>query len=181
MASSTDTAGEAVANGGVFPPFDPTTFPSQLLWLAISLGVLYYVMLRVIVPRFHGIVETREVTVARDLDAADAEYATAPVTGGDGDGEIGPGRGDDDPKWTGRRGVAVLGERGPFGGEAFLFAHVAGIAHATPRSYWTSISRNRTSRTRTGWAAALTRINSSSRRRCMPAEPRRSSSRNSRR
>ncbi|MGP9820143.1 F0F1 ATP synthase subunit B family protein [Salinarimonas sp. NSM] len=81
MASPTEAAGEAVAHGGgAFPPFETSTFPSQLLWLAIAFGLLYYVMNRVIVPRFHGIVETREVTVARDLDAAatakrDAEAA----------------------------------------------------------------------------------------------------------
>jgi len=81
MASPTQEAGVVVANGGsAFPPFEPSTFPSQLLWLAIAFGLLYYVMNRVIVPRFHGIVETREVTVARDLDAAagakrDAEAA----------------------------------------------------------------------------------------------------------
>ncbi|MGJ3264148.1 MAG: F0F1 ATP synthase subunit B' [Salinarimonas sp.] len=81
MASPTEVAGEAVANGGsAFPPFETSTFPSQLIWLAIAFGLLYYVMNRVIVPRFHGIVETRDVTVARDLDAAatakrDAETA----------------------------------------------------------------------------------------------------------
>lgn len=81
MASPTHGAEDAVAHGGsAFPPFEPSTFPSQLLWLAIAFGLLYYVMARVIVPRFHGVVETREVTVARDLDAAatakrDAEAA----------------------------------------------------------------------------------------------------------
>lgn len=65
MASPTPAGAEAV-----FPPFDVTTFPSQLLWLAISFGLLYYAIHRVIAPRFFGIVEAREVTVARDLDAA---------------------------------------------------------------------------------------------------------------
>lgn len=66
MASPTPVAGAEA----VFPPFDVTTFPSQLLWLAISFGLLYYAMHRVIAPRFFGIVEARETTVARDLDAA---------------------------------------------------------------------------------------------------------------
>lgn len=82
MASPTEAAGEAVANGGsAFPPFEPSTFPSQLLWLAIAFGLLYYVMNRVIVPRFHGVVETREVTVARDLDAAATARSDAEAAG----------------------------------------------------------------------------------------------------
>jgi F-type H+-transporting ATPase subunit b len=82
MASPTQEAGEVVATGGsAFPPFEPSTFPSQLLWLAIAFGLLYYVMSRVIVPRFHGIVETREVTVARDLDAAAAAKRDAESAG----------------------------------------------------------------------------------------------------
>ncbi len=61
---------EAAAQGGAFPPFQPETFLSQLIWLAITFGVLYTLMVRVIVPRLHGIVETRQVTIARDLDTA---------------------------------------------------------------------------------------------------------------
>ncbi|WP_029032218.1 hypothetical protein [Salinarimonas rosea] len=82
MASPTEAAGEAVAQGGgAFPPFETSTFPSQLLWLAIAFGLLYYVMNRVIVPRFHGIVETREVTVSRDLDAAATAKRDAQAAG----------------------------------------------------------------------------------------------------
>ncbi|GGK39292.1 F0F1 ATP synthase subunit B family protein [Salinarimonas ramus] len=82
MASPTHEAGDVVAHGGAaFPPFEPSTFPSQLLWLAIAFGLLYYVMNRVIVPRFHGVVETREVTVARDLDAAATAKRNAEAAG----------------------------------------------------------------------------------------------------
>lgn len=82
MASPTNGTADAVAHGGsAFPPFEPSTFPSQLLWLAIAFGILYYVMARVIVPRFHGVVETREVTVARDLDAAASAKSDAEAAG----------------------------------------------------------------------------------------------------
>ncbi len=55
----------------VFPPFDATTFASQLLWLAITFGVLYYLMARVAVPRIAGIIEDRRDRIASDLDMAD--------------------------------------------------------------------------------------------------------------
>lgn len=56
--------------GGVFPPFDSSTFPSQLLWLAITFGLFYLFMKRVIVPRMQGILETRSGRIAADLDQA---------------------------------------------------------------------------------------------------------------
>lgn len=58
---------------GVFPPFDPATFPSQLLWLAITFGALYVVMSRVALPRLGGILENRKTLIDADLAAADAD------------------------------------------------------------------------------------------------------------
>src|SRR5690606_37912518 len=58
------------AHEGGFPPFDPATFPSQLLWLAITFGLFYLFMKRVIVPRMQGILETRSGRIAADLDQA---------------------------------------------------------------------------------------------------------------
>lgn len=55
---------------GVFPPFDASTFPSQLLWLAITFGLFYLVMSKVIVPRIGSILETRHDRIAQDLDEA---------------------------------------------------------------------------------------------------------------
>jgi F-type H+-transporting ATPase subunit b len=72
---------------GAFPPFDPATFGPQLLWLAISFGLLYLFMSRVAVPRIGAIIEKRNNTVAGDLaqagrlkeetDAAIAAYEQA--------------------------------------------------------------------------------------------------------
>lgn len=56
--------------GGTFPPFDHETFASQLLWLAITFGVFYLLMSRVIVPRIGGILEHRRDRIAQDLDEA---------------------------------------------------------------------------------------------------------------
>ena len=37
--------------GGVFPPFDSSTYASQLLWLAITFVVFFVLMQKVIAPR----------------------------------------------------------------------------------------------------------------------------------
>ena len=60
------------AEHGVFPPFDPATFASQLLWLAITFGALYVLMSRVALPRIGGILEDRKARVDADLAAAEA-------------------------------------------------------------------------------------------------------------
>ena len=54
-----------------FPPFESTWFPSQLLWLAITFVVLYYIMAKVALPRIGGIIENRRDRIASDLDLAD--------------------------------------------------------------------------------------------------------------
>lgn len=59
-------------DSGVFPPFDPATFPSQLLWLAITFGALYLLMSRVALPRIGGILANRKAIIDADLAAADA-------------------------------------------------------------------------------------------------------------
>lgn len=72
-----DTNATTEAHGGehesgVFPPFDPATFPSQLLWLAITFGALYLLMSRIALPRIGGILENRKGIIDADLAAADA-------------------------------------------------------------------------------------------------------------
>lgn len=55
---------------GVFPPFDQSTFASQILWLAITFGIFYLIMSKIIVPRIGSILETRHDRIAQDLDEA---------------------------------------------------------------------------------------------------------------
>ena len=62
--------GAAESHGGGFPPFDSSTFASQLFWLALTFGFLYWFMSKVIVPRIGGILEMRQDRIAQDLDKA---------------------------------------------------------------------------------------------------------------
>lgn len=81
LAASAETAANG-AEGGAFPPFDSSTFASQLFWLALTFGFLYWFMSKVIVPRIGGILETRQDRIAQDIDRAhelksDADEAIA--------------------------------------------------------------------------------------------------------
>jgi F-type H+-transporting ATPase subunit b len=57
-------------HGGVFPPFDSSTYASQLLWLALTFGAFYLLLSRVIAPRITSILENRRDRIASDLAAA---------------------------------------------------------------------------------------------------------------
>lgn len=59
------------AAGGVFPPFDATYFPSQLLWLAITFIAFYFLMKNVALPRINGILADRKARLSGDLAAAE--------------------------------------------------------------------------------------------------------------
>ncbi len=57
---------------GAFPPFDSTTFASQLVWLAITFIVLYVLMAKVALPKIGGIIESRQKRIADDIAEAGA-------------------------------------------------------------------------------------------------------------
>lgn len=67
--AETVAAGHEEALG--FPPFDASSFGSQLLWLAISFGALYLLMSRVALPRVGEILEVRRDRIEGDLAEAD--------------------------------------------------------------------------------------------------------------
>ena len=84
----TETAGvpaEHKASG--FPPFDTTTFPSQLFWLAVTFAFLFTVLWRVAGPKINAAITNRrgvingaiaEAGKAREeAAAAQAGYETA--------------------------------------------------------------------------------------------------------
>jgi F-type H+-transporting ATPase subunit b len=65
----TETGADAHGSG-LFPPFDSSTYPSQILWLAITFGLFYLFLKRVVLPRIGGILEVRRDRIARDLEQA---------------------------------------------------------------------------------------------------------------
>lgn len=75
MAASVHTA-DAAASGG-FPPFDTTTYPSQLFWLVITFAILFVVLWRVAGPRIGGAIAARKGQVAGDLAQAEAHRKDA--------------------------------------------------------------------------------------------------------
>lgn len=54
-----------------FPPLNPEFFASQILWLALTFGVFYYVLSKTIVPRIAEMLENRRERIALDLEAAE--------------------------------------------------------------------------------------------------------------
>ncbi len=70
-----EEAGHGEGHSGGFPPFNPTNFASQLLWLAISFGALYFLMSRLTLPRIGRILEERHDRIAKDLAEASQRRA----------------------------------------------------------------------------------------------------------
>ena len=81
-AAGTEVPHEGGHEEGMVPPFDASTFPSQILWLAITFGLFYLFLKKVIMPRLGGILDVRENRIAQDIEQAnrmkgDADAAVA--------------------------------------------------------------------------------------------------------
>lgn len=77
-----DAGAHGAEAGGAFPPFDATTFGTQLSWFALTFLLLYLVVSRFVLPRVGSVLERRADAVKNDLDqaaqkSADAEEARA--------------------------------------------------------------------------------------------------------
>ena len=59
------------------PQFDPTWWPSQILWLALCFAVLYFFFSRSALPRLSGILESRRQRIESDMKAAEDFSAKA--------------------------------------------------------------------------------------------------------
>jgi F-type H+-transporting ATPase subunit b len=57
---------------GVSRPSTRRPIASQLLWLAITFGLFYLFMSKVVLPRIGGVLEVRRDRIAQDLDEAAA-------------------------------------------------------------------------------------------------------------
>src|SRR5258707_6691574 len=66
----TSTEVPAGGHGHSFPPFDKQTFPSQVLWLALTFVALYLLMSRIALPRIDSILERRRGRISGDLAEA---------------------------------------------------------------------------------------------------------------
>ena len=57
---------------GAFPPLDPNHFAPQIIWLAITFAMLYWLLSKVALPRIGEVIEERRDRIQRDIDAAEA-------------------------------------------------------------------------------------------------------------
>jgi F-type H+-transporting ATPase subunit b len=62
---------ESAGHAKVFPPLDPSTFAPQLVWLALTFGLLYLILKRVVLPRVGEVIEERGDRIKRDLAQAE--------------------------------------------------------------------------------------------------------------
>jgi F-type H+-transporting ATPase subunit b len=57
-------------HGGGFPPFDSSTFASQLVSLVIAFAALYLIVSRIALPRVSGVIDARQNAIDGDLTQA---------------------------------------------------------------------------------------------------------------
>jgi F-type H+-transporting ATPase subunit b len=79
--SMTGAEAPGAHGSATFPPFASNTFVSQLLWLAILFGLLYYLMDKVALPRIAAILHNRSVRLSGDLDEAQRMRTEAEAAG----------------------------------------------------------------------------------------------------
>ncbi|MFO1184314.1 MAG: F0F1 ATP synthase subunit B [Bauldia sp.] len=76
--TSAEHGGEAK---GAFPPFDPSHYASQLVWLAITFIAFYWLLKRLAIPRIAGILDNRKAKIEGDLAEARRAKAESEAAG----------------------------------------------------------------------------------------------------
>jgi F-type H+-transporting ATPase subunit b len=69
-AAGAHTEADGGHHGGGFPPFESSTFASQLVSLAIAFVALYLIVSRIALPRVGGVIEARQNKIEGDLAEA---------------------------------------------------------------------------------------------------------------
>ena len=69
-AEGTGAHTEAEGGNGGFPPFDSSTFASQLVSLVIAFVALYLIVSRIALPRVSSVIDARQAAIDGDLTAA---------------------------------------------------------------------------------------------------------------
>jgi F-type H+-transporting ATPase subunit b len=64
------TEADGGQHSGGFPPFDPSTFASQLVSLAIAFVALYLIVSRIALPRVGSVIDARHNVIEGDLAQA---------------------------------------------------------------------------------------------------------------
>ncbi|MGI3902168.1 MAG: hypothetical protein ACRYGP_15460 [Janthinobacterium lividum] len=74
-------ASDLATGPAVFPPFESSTFLSQIIWLTIVFGLLYWMMSRIALPRVGAILENRRSRIEQDLADASSMQQQATAAG----------------------------------------------------------------------------------------------------
>jgi len=53
------------------PQLDPSSFPPQIFWLAVTFAILYWIMAKVALPRIGEVLQQRRQKVSNDLERAE--------------------------------------------------------------------------------------------------------------
>jgi F-type H+-transporting ATPase subunit b len=53
------------------PQLNPLDWAPQIIWLVITFGILYLLMVKVVLPRIGGVIDARAAHIANDLAEAD--------------------------------------------------------------------------------------------------------------
>jgi len=69
-AGATHTEADGGEHDGGFPPFDSSTFASQLVSLVIAFVALYIIVSRIALPRVGGLIDARQSAIEGDLAEA---------------------------------------------------------------------------------------------------------------